>query len=189
VRMLLARRARRGGRCPVWAHAVAVSASLRLRCAARSEGAPGNSLHSLRSLRSNSPGESDGRSALRAPPSALRCSPPQKSPTPGTAHRADALVVFDHACHGGAGKAVGGCASAATSAAPSSAERMAARAQRALRDLTRRDCLSGATAGRAASFPAGHAIEQRREPLAQRGAAAAERRRIPARGFASSIST
>jgi len=85
---------------------------------------------------------------------------------------------------GASGKAVGGCAPAATYAAPSSAERMAARAQRAHRPLTRRDCLSATTAGIEASFSAGHAIEQRREPLAQRGAVASERRRKPARGFA-----
>jgi hypothetical protein len=38
-------------------------------------------------------GESDERSVLRAPPSALRCSPPHKSPPPGTAHRAVTLVM------------------------------------------------------------------------------------------------
>ena len=62
---------------------------------------------------------------------------------------------------------------------------MAARAQRALRPLTRRDCLSATTAGSEASFSAGHEIEHRRGPFAQRRAAAFERRRIPARGFAS----
>jgi hypothetical protein len=86
---------------------------------------------------------------------------------------------------GGAGKAVAGYASAATSAAPSSAERMAARAQRALQRLTRVDCSSIANEVSAASFDVGHAIEERREPLAQRGAVAFERRRIPGHGFAS----
>jgi hypothetical protein len=62
---------------------------------------------------------------------------------------------------------------------------MAARAQRALQHLTRVDCSSIANAVSGASFDAGHAIEDRRELLAQRGAAAAERRRIPGRGFAS----
>ena len=60
------------------------------------------------------------------------------------------------------------------------------RARSALQPLTRRDCLSVATAGRVASFSAGHEAEHRREPLAQRGAAASERRRTPARGFARS---
>jgi hypothetical protein len=176
--------ARRGVRCPVWAHTGAVGQLRRLRCDARAGVAPRNSLHSLRSLRSNNRGESVERSALRAPTPALRFSPPHKSPTPGTAHRVATLVVFGEKVLGASGKAVGGCASAATYAAPSSAERVAAR-DSALRVLTRRDCLSVATAGSVARFSAGHAIEQRREPLAQRGAAASERRRIPAHSFAS----
>jgi hypothetical protein len=175
---------RRGGRYPVGAHTVAVGAAHRLRCDARPGVAPRNSLHSLRSLRSNNRGESDKRSALRAPTPALRFSPPHKSPAPGIAHRADTLVVFD-AEHSGAGKAEGGGAPAATYAAPRSADLMAARAQRALRLPTRRDCSSATTAGSGASFSAGHEIEHHREPFAKRRAAASERRRIPARGFAS----
>jgi len=103
----------------------------------------------------------------------------------GVARRAVMLVVFDDACQGGVGKAGGGCASAATYAAPSSAELVAACVQRTLRYLTRRDCLSETTAGSEASFSAGHGIEQHREPSAQRRAAASERWRILARGFAS----
>jgi len=64
---------------------------------------------------------------------------------------------------------------------------MAARVQRALRVLIRRDCSSAANAVSEASFATGHAIEQRREPLAQRGAAAFERRRTTAAGFARSL--
>ena len=146
----------RGEPYPVRAHAVAVYASLRLRCAARSEGAPRNSLHSLRSLRSDSLGESDERSALRAPPSALRCSLPQKSPAPGAAHRAatprcssmDATVV--------PAKPWSGVRRRRHDAALRNAELMAARAQRALQHLTRRDCSSVANAVSAASFSAGH---------------------------------
>jgi len=48
----------RGRRCPVGTHAVAVSASLRLRCGARPSVASQNSLRSLRSLRSDSCDES-----------------------------------------------------------------------------------------------------------------------------------
>src|SRR4029077_9368550 len=66
------------------------------------------------SLRSDNRGESNQRSALRALTPALRFSPPHKSPTPGTAHRAAALEVVDDKELGGAGKAGGGCASAAT---------------------------------------------------------------------------
>ena len=176
---------RRGGRCPVWAHDVAAGPAGRLRCGARHEAARRNSLRSLRSLHSDNRRESDVEArAARARASCLRSSPRHKSPTPGTAHRAAPFAVFRHAYHHRAGKAVGGCAPAATYAAPSSAERMAARAQRALQLLTRRDCSSATTAGSEASFSAGHAIEQRREPLAQRGAAASERRRTRARGFA-----
>ena len=61
------RSARRGRWYPQGAHAVAVSASLRLRCGARLGVAPLNSLRSLRSLRSNRRGESvlDARCARR----------------------------------------------------------------------------------------------------------------------------
>jgi hypothetical protein len=166
--------ARRGGRYPVGAPTVAVGAARRLRCDARSAVAPRNS------LRSDNPGESDHEAraarvptallALQAasgprarplarhgqstglPVSGLAFSPPHKSPPPDTAHRAATLVVFDEG-HGGAGKTVGGCASAATYAAP-------------------RNALAHAGA------------RARREPGAQRRAAAFERRRIPARGFA-----
>ena len=62
----------------------------------------------LRSLRSDNRGELDERSALCAPTPALRFSPPHKSPTPGTTHRAAVLVVFVENRHGGAGKAGGG---------------------------------------------------------------------------------
>jgi len=65
---------------------------------------------------------------------------------------------------------------------------MAACAQRAYRLLTRRDCPSATTAGSEASFSAGHEIEHLRETFAQRRAAAFERRRIPARGFATTQS-
>jgi len=134
--------ARRGGRCPGWAPTVAVGLAGRLRCDARAGVAPRNSLHSLRSLRSNNRGESEDEArAARAPTPALALqaasgfvarplarhkqstglfvsglafSPPHKSPTPGTTHRAATLVLFDDACRGGAGKAVGGCATAAT---------------------------------------------------------------------------
>jgi len=211
VRQVFAVSARRGGPYPAGAPTVAVGLAGRLRCAARPEGAPRNSLRSLRSLRSNSRGESDERSALRAPPasalalqaasglatrplarhkqstglfvSGLAFSPPHKSPPPGTAHRAAVLVAFDEV-HGGAGKAAGGCAPAATYAAPRNGRLVAARAS-ALRVLTRRDCPSAANAVSAASFATGHEAEYRREPFAQRRAAAFERRRIPAHGFPS----
>ena len=77
--------ARRGKGCPLGAHAVAVGAAYRLHCAARSGVAPPNSLRSLRSLRSNTRGESvDEAHAARAPTPALRCSSPPKSRPAGS---------------------------------------------------------------------------------------------------------
>ena len=85
---IVGRSARRGGRCPAGAHAVAVGAAHRLHCAARSGVASPNSLHSLRSFRSNNRDESDHEArAARAPTPALRCSSPPKSPPPGSARR------------------------------------------------------------------------------------------------------
>src|SRR5262245_3166592 len=92
------RLARRGGRYPVGAPTGAVGLAGRLRCASRSALARRNSLHSLRSLRSDNRRESDHEArAARAPSALLRCSPPHKPPPPGTAHRAVTLVVFDEA--------------------------------------------------------------------------------------------
>ena len=176
--------ARRGGRCPAGAPTVAVGLAGRLLCDARSEAAPHNSLRSLRSLRSDKCGESDHDArAVRAPTSDLRFSPPHKSPQPGTTHRAATLMVFDCKGHGGVSKAVGGCASAATYAAPSNAGLAAARVS-AQRLLTRRDCPSATNEVSEASFATGRETEYRREPFAKRRAAAFERRRISARGFA-----
>jgi hypothetical protein len=178
--------ARRGGRYPAGAHDGAVCAARRLRCAARSEGAPRNSLHSLRSLRSNNLGESDERSALRAPPSALRCSPPHKSPPPDTAHRA--APPRRSSAHTSVHRQSRGRVCAGSDICGAEERKPRGRARRALRVLTRRDCSSVESAANEASFATGHEAEHRREPVAQRRAAAFERRRIPARGFARSVS-
>ena len=58
----------------------AVEASPRLPCAAQTGVAPRNSLLSLRSFRSDRRGESEVRSALRAPTPVLRCSAPPTHP-------------------------------------------------------------------------------------------------------------
>jgi hypothetical protein len=177
--------ARRGERYPAGAPTVAVGPACRLHCASRSALARRNSLRSLRSLRSDNRRKSDHEArAARVPSALLRCSSPHKSPPPGTTHRAGTLVVFGDACHGAVGKAGGGCAPAATYAAPSSAELMAARGS-APRALTRRDCLSAANAVSAASFATGDEVEQHRGPGPTGWAAAVERRRIPAPSFAS----
>ena len=68
-------------------------------------------------------------------------------------------------------------------AAPSSAGPVAARAS-ALRELTRGNCLSGASAARAASFAAGRGTEQHRAVGAQRRPPTAERTGPPARSLA-----
>ncbi|MCC7285508.1 MAG: hypothetical protein IT503_04945 [Burkholderiaceae bacterium] len=117
--------------------------------------------------------------------SGLAFSPPHKSPPPGTAHRAETLVAFDDACHGGACKAVVGCAPAAT-----------------LRGAEERRVEAGARAARASCSDSPRLSErsERSERSEFRGAASGrapegilreaedavhERRRIPGRGFAS----
>ena len=81
------KRAGRVRRCPAASPTVAVGAARRLPCAARLEGVPHNSLRSLRSLRSDRMRQVSSRSALRAPPSRLRCSAPHTATPPGTACR------------------------------------------------------------------------------------------------------
>jgi hypothetical protein len=107
--------ARRGGRYPEWAPTVAVGAARRLRCGARVTRAAAMPLASG--------AERAAASWLLADPSPggaglplvlLRSSPRHKSPTPDTAHRAERLVVHVEENLGGAGKAVVGCATAAT---------------------------------------------------------------------------
>src|SRR5262245_51666345 len=161
--------AQRGGRYPRRAHDGSVGRNGRLRCDARGTVAPHNSLRSLRSLRSNKCGESvvDARAA-RAPTVPLRFSPPHKSPATDTAHRADTLSVFVGEGLGTTGKAEGGCAPAATYAAPRSAGPRWARAKRALRDLTRRICPSAANAVSVASYAAPPRPEHRRGAVAKR---------------------
>ncbi len=84
----------RGRRCPAAPPTVAAFASLRLPCAARLEGVPHNSLRSLRSLRSDRMRQVSSRSALRAPPSRLRCSAPHTATPPGTACRSSTSVAL-----------------------------------------------------------------------------------------------
>src|SRR5262252_10834058 len=101
-----------------------------------------------------------------------------------------AVAAFDSSLEGLArrgGRYPVGAPTVAVGLQADSAALLPARAQRALRELTRRDCLSGTTEVSEASFATGREIEQRREPGAQRRAAAFERRRIPARGFARSF--
>ena len=187
------RLARRGERYRAGAPTGAVGLAGRLRCASRSALARRNSLHSLRSLRSDNRRESevDAR-AWRAPSALLRCSPPHKSVPPGTAHRAETLVVLAHAGHGRAGKAVGGCAPAATYAAPRSAGlrglRVALRRRvcHTLFELrAQRRCGSSVAPARGRVCVAALAARAPQGTLREAEGAAFERRRIPGRGFAS----
>ena len=173
----------RGGRDPGWAHTGAVSASLRLRCDALAGVAPRNSPHSLRSLRSDNRGESDERSALRAPTPALRFSPPHKLPTPRPAHRAATLMVSDQVLgvsaklwagvrrqrHEAALRNAGLVVARTSALRPSDSSRLFERSERSERSEFRDGPRGRVPEG---SRPAGTT-------------AASERRRIPARGFAS----
>ena len=103
----------RGGRYPVGAPTGAVSAALRLRCDARVTRAaavpPSAALEALRTSRRPRRSAVCGAGLPLAP---LRFSPPHKSPPPGTARRAEALVAVADEYLGAAGKAVGGQAPA-----------------------------------------------------------------------------
>src|SRR5262245_63794705 len=107
--------ARRGERYPVGAPPVAVGLAGRLRCDARAPRAaavpPSAALNAPRTSRRPRRSAPFGVGLPLAP---LRFSPPHKSPTPGTAHRAAPLVVFLREHPGASGKAGGGCAPAAT---------------------------------------------------------------------------
>ncbi len=80
--------ARRGPRCPVRAHAVAVGALRRLRCAARSAAGAGEL---AARLQANAPlkqrPQASSRSAQARPAPDRTAQPPQKSPPPDTAWR------------------------------------------------------------------------------------------------------
>src|SRR5688572_32048666 len=94
--------------------------------------------------------------------SGLASSPPQKSPTPDTAHRAAPPSSSSINTSVRRAKPWSGVRRQRHCAALSTAERVAARAQRALQHLTRVDCSSTANAVSGASFDAGHAIEERK---------------------------
>jgi hypothetical protein len=92
----------------------------------------------------------------------LRFSPPHKSPAPDTAHRAAPPTCSSTKVSVVLAEPWSGVRRQRHCAALSTAERMAARAQRALQHLTRVDCSSIANAVSGASFDAGHAIEERK---------------------------
>ena len=177
---------RRGGRCPLWAPTVAVDLAGRLRCASRSALARRNSLRSLRSLRSNSRRESEVEArAARVPSALLRCSPPHKSPPPGIAHRAAALVVFVEEYLNASAKPWVGVRRQRHCAALRSAGLVAARAMRALRSSDSPRLFERSERSERSEFLGGprDRVPQGSRPTGP--TAAHERRRMPTRGFAS----
>jgi hypothetical protein len=173
--------AHRGRRHPAGAHTGAVGSSSRLHCGTRAEVAPRNSLRSLRSLRSNRRGESVNEARWRAPTSALRSSPPQKSPPPRTARRESTIVARVPCARRCIGKGAGGQPAARLCAAEK--RRACGRARSALRDPTRRVCPSAVSAANAASYTTGPRDRASQGTLAQRGPAT-KRCRLPACSFA-----
>ena len=176
--------ARRGGRCPVGAPTVAVGAARRLRCDARIARAAAVPL----AVALNAP-RLHGSSPVRPlwaglPLALLRFSPPHKSPPPGTARRAETLVVFADACHGGAGKAAVGCAPAATlRGAEERRARGRARAARASTSDSRR-LFERSERSERSEFRRGPRDRAPEGILREAEDAVHERRRTPGRGFA-----
>lgn len=158
-------------RRPSGAPAVAVFASLRLRCGARSEAASRNSLRSLCSLRSNRRDESVYEARFRAPASNLRSSPPHRSPPPGAACR-DAW----HRLFFGFGRrrntvalqrrAQAGCG--APSEALRSAGLLAARVPARFVNILAASCLNATSEASEVSCAAGQKPEHRRAAVAKR---------------------
>ena len=173
--------ARRGRRYPPGAHAGAVCASLRLHCDARAAVAPKNSLRSLRSLRSNSFGESvhEARCARRPRPCASRRPRNRPCRVPPAAQAPRRHAGNEH--RGAPAKARAGSRRRAY-AQPRSAG-LVDRARSAPRQLTRRNCLTAVSAANEGSFSTGPRDRASQGTLAQRGQAS-KRRRLPARAFA-----
>ena len=119
----------------------------------------------------------------------LHCAPrrPRFAPTGYRPRARETLLVRLDKHLGAAGKAVVGCASAATLCGAEERRAHGRARTRALQHLTRRDCSSAANAVSVASFAAGHEIEHRKGVVAKATTAVHERRRIPARGFARSL--
>jgi len=141
-----------GGRC---------CASTALRCSLQGRAAELATFASLTALKQ--PRRVSQRSALRAPPSKLRSSPPQKSPLPGAARREVhglSLPTARSFSKGafGLGASLRGRRRGAQGAWP--------RAQRASTSDSSR-CLSRVSAANVASFATGHATEHRRGVDAQ----------------------
>ena len=179
--------ARRGGRYPGWAPTGSVGAARRLRCGARSERAAAMPLAAAL----NAPplhGFSPVRRLRRrtSPCAAPLLAAPQVAHTGYRPPRSNTAVFVDEYL-GAAGKAVGGCASAATLCGAEERRARGRARTRALQHLTRRDCSSATNEVSEASFSAGHETEHLKGVVAKATTAVHERCRIPARGFARSL--
>ena len=164
------RSAHRGRRYPAGTPTGAVIAALRLRCGARLEAAPKNSLRSLRSLRSNSFGESVDDARCRAPASTLRSSPPQRSRPPGTACREARVLASPARSTTGSPKAGPGSAGRACGTPRSAA--MAAARESAPRDLTCRSLFERSERSERSEFGHGPGTRASQGTFAQRRQAA-----------------
>ena len=185
ISCLLGLWARRGGRCPAGAPTVAVGLAGRLRCASRSALARRNALRSLRSLRSDNRRESDHEArAARVPSALLRCSPPHKSPPPGTAHRAAPLMVFLEEYLDASAKPWVGVRRQRHCAALRSAGLVAARALGALRSSDSPRLFERSERSERSEFLGGPRVRAPEGIRSEAEDAVLERRRIPARGFA-----
>ena len=188
--------ARHGERYPVWAPTVAVGLAGRLRSDARATRAAAMPLAAAL----NAPllhGFSPVRSlrARTSPHAAALLTAPQGAATGYRPPRSTTEVFVDE-YHGGAGSAVGGCAPAATYAAPRSAGLrglpIALRRWAGHRLFEHRAQAAGASPMLAARGRVSAAALATRAPQGIRSkaeGAASERRRIPAHGFARSVVT
>jgi len=178
------RLARRGGRCPSGAHAVAVFASLRLRCGTRTEVASPNSLRSLRSLCSNSGDESvDEARCARRP---QRCAPRRHRNRPRQAPPAAKSMVCSFPQTQDPADRQGSPGQAAARVGGAEKRRARGLARSASCQLTRRVCSSAVSEANVASYATGP-----RERASQGSRSAAEtasvvRRGLPGRTLAAS---
>jgi hypothetical protein len=180
--------ARRSGRHPVWAPTGSVGPAGRLRCDARATRAAAMPLAAAL----NAPllhGFSPVRSLrARTPPCvAALLAAPQVAHTGYRPPRCTSEVFVDE-CHGGAGKAAGGCASAATLCGAEE-RRARGRARAARASCSDSPRLSERSERSERSEFLGGPRDRAPEGSRPEGTTAVhERRRIPTRGFARSVS-
>ena len=176
--------ARRGGGHPVRTHALAVGLAGRLRCDARHEVAPHNSLRALRALRSDKCGESvhDARACGTRRPRPCASQPPLNRPARVPPAARAAVVPF--LAHATAVFAKGRVGRPTREFWRRGAKGSRQARVSAPRELTRRTCLSAANEVSEASCATGREAEHHRAACAQRRPPKLERGGLPARPFA-----